>query len=294
LKRDRTPRDVVAQVLDYGSWVQGLTLEQISAAYSTQNDEDFAAAFAARFSTPLPDVFNADQRLTIVASKLDTVSECIVTYLAENYDVPVNAVFFRYFADEATEYLARTWLVAPEETEATVRSATPHGKVRPWNGKDFYVAMGNMEQGPGRRNAGRKYGFVGAGGGSWYWKPLRNLTAGKRVFAYVGGAGYVGVGEVTGTVVPLRDLETEIDGTIVRVAEQSDVPEDLRQRTLSGDEEITEFAVPVRWIEARPVMQAVSERGLFASQIPACKLKDEHTIQVVTRAFGLGVNESSA
>jgi RecB family endonuclease NucS len=29
LKRDRTPREVVAQVLDYASWVQDLTYEQV-------------------------------------------------------------------------------------------------------------------------------------------------------------------------------------------------------------------------------------------------------------------------
>jgi hypothetical protein len=28
LKRDRTPRDIVAQALDYGSWAQGLVLDQ--------------------------------------------------------------------------------------------------------------------------------------------------------------------------------------------------------------------------------------------------------------------------
>jgi hypothetical protein len=93
--------------------------------------------------------------------------------------------------------------------------------------------------------------------------------------------------------VPLRDLEAEIDGTIVRVAEQPDVPEVLKERASSDDEEITEFAVPMRWFATRPVMEAVSERGLFALQITACKLRDEHTIQVVAKAFGLDSNESN-
>jgi RecB family endonuclease NucS len=31
LKRDRTPREVVAQVLDYGSWIQDITNEQVRA-----------------------------------------------------------------------------------------------------------------------------------------------------------------------------------------------------------------------------------------------------------------------
>ena len=30
LKRDKTPRDIITQVLDYGSWVQDLSYEKIS------------------------------------------------------------------------------------------------------------------------------------------------------------------------------------------------------------------------------------------------------------------------
>jgi RecB family endonuclease NucS len=54
LKRDRTPREVVAQVLDYGSWVQHLTNEQIReiyAAYALRRGlpEELDEAFARRF-----------------------------------------------------------------------------------------------------------------------------------------------------------------------------------------------------------------------------------------------------
>lgn len=63
LKRDRTPREIVAQALDYGSWTQALTLDQVSALYADQHDEAFDQAFAERFSAPVPDVFNADQQL---------------------------------------------------------------------------------------------------------------------------------------------------------------------------------------------------------------------------------------
>src|SRR4051812_12834962 len=45
LKRDRSPRDVIAQVLDYGSWAQGLTLGEVSAVYAEQNNGTFDEAF---------------------------------------------------------------------------------------------------------------------------------------------------------------------------------------------------------------------------------------------------------
>lgn len=282
LKRDRTPREIVAQALDYGSWVHGLTLDQVSAIYADQHGSDFEAAFAERFNGPVPDVFNADQQLTIVASELDPASERIVSYLSGRYAVPINAVFFRYFADGDSEYLARTWLLPPKEPD-TATPGTAGSKVRPWNGIDYYVILGTVED--ERWELGRKYGCLTAGGGSWYWKPLRNLTTANRVFAYVGGAGYVGIGQVSGPMVKLRDLEVTLDDRTVRVVDQPDIPAKLKERSLSDDEEITEYAVPVSWHATRPVAEAASERGLFASQVTACKLRDERTINFVTAAF---------
>lgn len=294
LKRGRTPREVVAQVLDYGSWAQTLTLDEISAVFAEENDGTFAEAFADHFDTPVPDLFNSNQQLTIVASELDAASDRIVEYLAQQYSVPLNAVFFRHFIDGASEYLARTWLIPPEAAEnRQTRSRSTTAKVRPWNGRDFYVVLGNVGKGLHRWEAGRIYGFVGAGGGTWYTKPLRNLTPGKRVFAYVGGAGYVGVGEVTGEIVPLGALEVERDGAKIRVADQPEISQNMRERTKSDDENVTEYAVPVRWLAQRPVSEAVSERGLFASQVTVCKLRDDRTIEVVTAALGLDGDEAS-
>ena len=106
LKRDRTPRDVVAQALDYGSWVQGLGLEDLEQIYLDHHDgeTDLGAAFAERFGSPLPDVVNADQQFTIIASELDPTSDRIVEFLAESYGVPINAVFFRHFSDDDRDY----------------------------------------------------------------------------------------------------------------------------------------------------------------------------------------------
>lgn len=129
LKRDRTPREVVAQVLDYGAWAQNLTLADAAEVYQDRIGGALDEAFAEHFGVPVPDAFDADQRLTIVASELDAASGRIVEYLATRYDVPVNAVFFRHFKDGGAEYLARTWLRPPEE--ATTKRQTKAAKVRP-------------------------------------------------------------------------------------------------------------------------------------------------------------------
>lgn len=287
LKRDRTPREVVAQVLDYGSWAADLTLEDVAALWGEHQDGAFDDAFAERFSAPLPDVFNADQRLTVVASELDPASDRIVAYLAGRYGVPVNAVFFRHFSDDGRDYLARTWLLAPEQVEAAQVRKGRRGKVRPWNGRDFYVILGRASENT-RWPACRQYGYVGAGGGKWYSEKLRNLQPGHRVFAYVGDrGGYVGVGEVTGRVQPLRELVVERGGDKVRVVDQPEVHPDVRARAMSDDPDITEYAVPVRWLVTRDLEDGVRESGLFSSQLSACKLTDERTIEYLRDAFDL-------
>jgi hypothetical protein len=134
---------------------------------------------------------------------------------------------------------------------------------------------------------GRRYGFVGAGDGDVYSKPLRALEPGHRVFASVGGAGYVGVGIVQGSTAPLRHLVADVNGASVRVVDQPDLPRWLTRRAVLLDPEHTEYAVPVRWLVARDVPNAVWERGLFSSRLTVCKLRNQRTIDVVSRAFGV-------
>lgn len=81
LKRDRTPREVVAQVLDYGSWVSTLGRDEIIDLAGAHLGGPLASAFAEIFGDSLPDEINTDLELTIVATELDASSERIVTYL---------------------------------------------------------------------------------------------------------------------------------------------------------------------------------------------------------------------
>ena len=137
LKRDRTPRDVVAQTLDYGSWVQSLGFDDLEQIHLDHHDDqtDLGKAFAERFGSPLPDVVNADQQFTIIASELDPTSDRIVEFLAESYGVPINAVFFRHFRDDDRDYLARTWLLDPSEAVTRSGSLSRLGQFR----RDFWA-----------------------------------------------------------------------------------------------------------------------------------------------------------
>jgi hypothetical protein len=116
LKRDRTPRDVVAQVLDYATWVQDIAndeIRDIHAEYVRRRGQGavFDEAFAEHFGASPPDDLNTAHTLTVVASEMDAATERMVTYLSSGYGVPLNVLFFRYFEDDGRSYLARTWLI---------------------------------------------------------------------------------------------------------------------------------------------------------------------------------------
>jgi hypothetical protein len=284
LKRDKTPREIVAQVLDYGSWVVDLGYEDIVDLYESHNPTTpFEEAFAQLFGVAPPETVNNSHSLFIVAAELDPSTERIVGYLTEHYGVPINAVFFNYLVDGDREYLTRSWLISPSEAEAKGRSSTPgHRKEQPWNGEDFYVSFGDDGTGRSWEDA-RKYGFVSGGGGSWYSRSLRVLQPGKRVFVYIPGEGYVGVGIVTSTSVMAKDF----------VPAAFDNP--LFELPLAGpgiqhnadDPKQAEWIVGVDWVRNLPRTEAISEPGLFANQNTACKMRSQFTIDRLTEHFHL-------
>jgi hypothetical protein len=127
LKKDKTPREVVAQVLDYGSWARGLAHEDVLKLFGDYGKGGaFEAAFQQRFDAPPPEELNTGHRLTIIASAVDVATERIVEYLVEEYRVPVNVVFFRYFEDQGHRYLGRrraTRCLNPRKSRSSGKAA---------------------------------------------------------------------------------------------------------------------------------------------------------------------------
>ena len=128
LKRDKTPRDVVAQTLDYASWVKTLTHEDVDriAAKFLGGDDALEQAFMKKFGTDLPEVVNEKHRMYIVASALDPSTERILEYLSATYGVDINFASFNYFkADDGVEIVGRSMLI--DEEVAQARAATGSG-----------------------------------------------------------------------------------------------------------------------------------------------------------------------
>jgi hypothetical protein len=283
LKRDRTPREVVAQLLDYGSWVKDLGHEDISALFSEHHrGARLEEECENRFGDVLPDALNQEHHLVIVASELDNSTERIVLYLSGEFSVPVSVLFFRYYTDDDREYLARTWLNAPTSAEAATAKTSKAKTRETWNGQDFYVTCG---EGPHRNWDDQvKYGYISAGGGKKWTSPLNQLFVGSRVFVYIPGTGYVGVGTVTETAEPVTEFTVEVDRERRTLTEAPLKAPSLAEYT---EPDNMEYAVRVDWIKTLPRDQAIKEKGLFANQNSACKLRSSFTLERLTERFGL-------
>lgn len=154
---------------------------------------------------------------------------------------------------------------------------------QPWNGHDFYVTIGDRSWEDAER-----YGFVSAGGGPFYTKPLERLLPGARIFLYKPHPvrGYVGVGIVKEAVRPVTEFEVNLDDQRIPILEAPLAEPDRLARN-AEDPELREHLVRVYWQARRTLEGAVWQTGLFTNQIPACKLRDQNTIEFLEQEFGL-------
>jgi hypothetical protein len=288
LKRDKTPRDVVAQTLDYASWVQGLTYDEIKRIYSEYNKTtEFEVAFQEKFGGDVPDNINEEHRLLIVAAELDNSSERIVNYLSSNYGVPINAVFFQYFKDGEGEYLSRSWLIDPVEAEKQASKTVKSRNRASWNGTDYYVSFG---EGPARHwGDAVNYGFISAGGTKWFSNTLFQLHPGARIFVLIPKQGYVGVGIVKEDAVPVKDFLVDLNGAPTPILNMPNLPPEMDRQV--DDMERCEYLVRVEWIKTLPMDQGIWEKGMFANQNSACKLRSQFTIERLTEIFQLAESD---
>lgn len=282
LKKHKTPRDVVAQVIDYAAWVETLPTEkfaQIYAEFAAKNGllvQSFDQAYKTKFgSLPAEEDINSSHQMVVVAAELDASTERIINYLNNKASVAVNAVFFSVFQDGESKFLSRAWMIDPLETE---EHAVNVGQKGEWNG-EFYCSFGVSPDGRNWQDAVEK-GFISAGGGRWYSKTLFMLKPGDRVWVNIPRTGYVGVGEVTGHAVIADEFindQTALRGKYYLAAEHG--------------EDDAEYFVPVRWLHHVDEANAVNEVGLFGNQNSVARplaSKWSHTVSRLKDLWRIG------
>lgn len=274
LKKDRTPREIVAQVLDYASWVRTLTTPEIYERAEKFLNKRLVTAYREHFGEAIPDQLNASHSMLIVASELDPASRRIVEYLSEEHGVAINTVFFNVFEADGQEWLTTDFLLDQEEVEE--RSER---KVRPpWSGYFFANAGLNEKR---SWDDYRKYGFIAAGNGEFYSKRLDQLSLGDEVFVFDKGNGYIGYGMVTAEKTPATEFQTP-DGPLL---EQPLLGQNLGHDAESP--ELAEYVVGIDWKRTFDRNQGKWFKGAFANQNIVCKLRDQATVDFLKAEFGL-------
>lgn len=273
LKRDKTPRDVVAQILDYASWIRQLTTREIYDLAFQHHKKSLPDVFRERFGETIPEILNTTHRMLIVASELDDSSKRIVEYLAEVHKIDINTAFFHSFSTEGDQYLVADWLMDKQQ----VRERAEEKTKAPWSGY-YYVNIGHGEI--RSWNDMRKYGFIAAGHGKVYSSRLFQLSIGDPVFAYQKGKGYLGYGIATSEAMLAKNLILPCGRALSQVPLEKDgvlyAPDDL---------DLAEYAVGIEWKKTFSLEEGQWLEGGFANQNIVCKLRHQATLDYLFKTF---------
>lgn len=148
----------------------------------------------------------------------------------------------------------------------------------------YYI---NVGEGPNRNwDDCRRFGFLSAEQGKQWSEPMKSLSIGDTVVAYLKGKGYVGIGIVKEKAVSashfrhnhkaLHDLKLVEPGILKNY-----------------NNENAEFLVKVKWLKSFPREEAKwqSRKGLFTSQQIVTRLGNQlKTIKFLEKEFGVDLS----
>ena len=274
LKRDRSPRDVVGQLLDYASWVHRLSTKDVYELVQREQGRSLSELYTNKFSSAPPEILNASHQMIVVASEVDEESKRIIEYLSEVHDIGINAAFFNVFQSGGKEMLTTDSLL--DQTEVVERSVK---KTRPpWSGY-YYLTGGAEEDRPWEDM--RKHGFFSAHGGTFYTKRLNKLRVDDPVFYYQKQNGYLGFGSISQEKQHVRDFKTDNGEPILDVCKAHYLTEYI------DDEDNACYLVGVNWSRTFSVSEAKYYSGIFANQNVVCGIYDPATVEFLKREFSV-------
>lgn len=121
LKRDRLPREVLTQAIDYSSAVATWDIDKLSEVcfeFSGQSLEDYISEKLEGID--LEDlVVNKAQRLLLVGFSIEESLSRMIEWLSSNYDVGINAIILNYTkTSSGDELLSKTAIISEEVEKA--------------------------------------------------------------------------------------------------------------------------------------------------------------------------------
>jgi hypothetical protein len=105
------------------------------------------------------------------------------------------------------------------------------------------------------------------------------------VFVHIPQNGYVGVGTVNETVVPVKDLQVTVDGTEIPILQAPKKAKNMGED--ADDPEHSEYLVRVEWEKVFPVKGAYWVTGMYANRNSVTKLRNKFTLDRLAERFDL-------
>jgi hypothetical protein len=117
LKRDRLPREALAQAIDYASDIANWEIDKISETclnFTGQSIEDFIPENFENIDMESITI-NDSQRLMLVGFSIDKALIRMIEWLSDSYDMAVNAIILKYIkSSSGDELLSKTSIISEE------------------------------------------------------------------------------------------------------------------------------------------------------------------------------------
>ncbi|OQP54327.1 hypothetical protein A4H97_22860 [Niastella yeongjuensis] len=119
LKRDKLPREVLAQAIDYASDIASYSTDQLNEICLKYTEKTIGDFLAESFpDTNWEEVgINQEQRLLLVGFAIDEPLHRMIEWLSEKYSVPINAIVLHYAKTRSGDELLSRTVIIPEEVE---------------------------------------------------------------------------------------------------------------------------------------------------------------------------------
>lgn len=291
LKRTEDGGHMELQALRYAAMVSAMKFDQLVRAYSRYREIDQVQGEREvldflGWDELEPENFAKDVRIILASSNFSKEITTSVLWLnRQGHDIQCfRMVPYKHGPAVLLDVQriiplpeASSYQVQVIEKEQAERMARRTEAAEPWNGRDWYVSFQN-DATRSWEDAVR-YGFVSAGGGEYWTAQLDRLPVGARIFVNAVGIGYVGIGLVRESRVPVTDFKVKANGVDKPILQcpltAKSMGHDLEDR------DKCENLVRVEWIKTVGLEGALYEKGLFRNQKIACRLKNAGTIRRV-------------
>jgi len=119
LKRDKLPREVLTQAIDYASDVATWDVDKLSEVCMNHNGQALYDYLSENLMGVELDelVINQAQRLLLVGFSIEESLNRMIEWLSKNYDIGINAIILQYVKTSSGNELLSKTVIIPEEVE---------------------------------------------------------------------------------------------------------------------------------------------------------------------------------